>query len=40
VVELDLGWTRRLVIAVRHGESRVDVGVRRAVWGRGWVTTT
>jgi hypothetical protein len=33
VVELDLGWTRRLVVAVRHGESRAEVGRRRAVWG-------
>lgn len=40
VVELDLGWTRRLVVAVRHGESRADVGVRRAVWGRGRVVSS
>jgi hypothetical protein len=38
VVELDLGWTRRLVVAVRHGESRADVGMRRAVWGRAALT--
>ncbi len=33
VVELDLGWTRRLVLTVRHGDSRPETVVRRSMFG-------
>ena len=33
VVELDLGWTRRIVLAVRHGDNVADAGRRRSAMG-------
>lgn len=33
VVELDLGWTRRLVLAVRHGMDRADVIMSHSILG-------
>ena len=33
VVELDLGWTRRLVMAVPHGESRAERAVNHSLLG-------
>ncbi|HEX6533586.1 MAG TPA: hypothetical protein VF041_03260 [Gemmatimonadaceae bacterium] len=33
VVELDLGWTRRLVFTVRHGDARAETVVRHSVLG-------
>jgi len=34
VVELDLGWTRRLVFVVRHGDSVAQGSVRHSLLGR------
>ena len=33
VVEADLGWTRKVVFAVRHGDSKADTVVRHSVLG-------
>jgi hypothetical protein len=33
VVEVDLGWTRRIVLAVRHGDNIADAGRRRSAIG-------
>jgi len=34
LVELDLGWTRRLVFAVPHGDSRAEVVVSHTLFGK------
>jgi hypothetical protein len=34
VVELELGWTRKLVFVVRHGERRAEKAVAQSVLGR------
>ena len=33
VVQMDLGWTRRLVMSVRHGDTRPDTVVRHSLLG-------
>jgi hypothetical protein len=33
VVEVDTGWTRRVVFTVRHGDSKADTVVRHSILG-------
>lgn len=40
VFELDLGWTRRLVLAVAHGADRADVAVAHSLLGSRRVPVT
>lgn len=39
VVELDLGWTRRLVFTVRHGDDRPDGGMTHSMLGHRRLST-